>query len=392
MLMRLALKLGVLLLSLASGGVAAEPIVFGQTLPYSGPTSGWSAIGKVQAAYFKMINATGGVRGRQLQQLSLDDAYTPSKTVEQTRRLVESDKVLFMFGSLGDTNQAAVQKYLNTKKVPQNLYLRGGTRWNDPEHFPWTMQWPPTFKTEALLYAKYIQHSHPNARIAVLYQNSDLGKDYLKGLEAGLGAAAGRMIVARASYEPTSPTIDSEMATLASSKATVFFNATTPKFAAQAIRKAAELNWRPTPVLALPSASIQTVLEPAGLDHSVGIISSTYMKDVQDPQWASDAGLKKYLDFMSRYMPGANAADVFNVSGYLAAQALVHVLQECGDDLSRENVMKQATSISNLELDMLLPGIRLNNSANNYSPIGQLRMMRFNGTSWELFGEVLAEQ
>ena len=354
--MRHALKLGVLLLSLASGDVAAEPIVFGQTLPYSGPTSGWSAIGKVQAAYFKMINATGGVRGRQLQQLSLDDAYTPSKTVEQTRRLVESDKVLFMFGSLGDTNQAAVQTYLNSKKVPQIFIFAGGTRWNDPEHFPWTMQWPPTFKTEALLYAKYIQQSDPNATIAVLYQNSDFGKDYVKGLEAGLGAEAGRMIVARASYEPTSPTINSQMAILASSRATVFFNATTPKFAAQAIRKAAELNWRPTQVLALPSASIQTVLEPAGLDHSVGIISSTYMKDVQDPQWASDAGLKKYLDFMSRYMPGANAADVFNVSGYLAAQALVHVLQECGDDLSRENVMKQATSISNLELDMLLPG------------------------------------
>jgi branched-chain amino acid transport system substrate-binding protein len=391
MLMRHAFKLGVLLLSLASDGVAAEPIVFGQTLPYSGPTSGWSAIGKVQAAYFKMINATGSVRGRQLQQLSLDDAYTPSKTVEQTRRLVESDKVLFMFGSLGDTNQAAVQTYLNSKKVPQIFIFAGGTRWNDPEHFPWTMQWPPTFKTEALLYAKYIQQSHPNARIAVLYQNSDFGKDYLKGLEVGLGAAAGRMIVARASYEPTSPTIDSQMATLASSKATVFFNATTPKFAAQAIRKAAELNWRPTQVLALPSASIQTVLEPAGLDHSVGIISSTYMKDVRDPQWASDAGLKKYLDFMSRYVPGANAADVFDVSGYLAAQALVHLLQGCGDDLSRENVMKQATSISNLELDMLLPGIRLNNSASNYSPTGQLRMMRFNGSSWELFGEVLAE-
>ena len=208
MLTRHALKLGVLLLSLASGGVAAEPIVFGQTLPYSGPTSGWSAIGKVQAAYFKMINATGGVRGRQLQQLSLDDAYTPSKTVEQTRRLVESDKVLFMFGSLGDTNQAAVQTYLNSKKVPQIFIFAGGTRWNDPEHFPWTMQWPPTFKTEALLYAKYIQQSHPNARIAVLYQNSDFGKDYVKGLEVGLGAAAGRMIVARASYEPTSPTID----------------------------------------------------------------------------------------------------------------------------------------------------------------------------------------
>ena len=391
MLMRHALKLGVLLLSLVSGGVAAEPIVFGQTLPYSGPTSGWSAMGKVQAAYFKMINATGGVRGRQLQQLSLDDAYTPSKTVEQTRRLVESENVLFMFGSLGDTTQAAVQKYLNSKKVPQIFIFAGGTRWNDPEHFPWTMQWPPTFKTEALLYAKYIQQSHSNARIAVLYQNSDFGKDYLKGLEAGLGAAAGRMIVARASYEPTSPTVDSEMATLASSKATLFFNASSPKFAAQAIRKAAELNWRPTQVLALPSASIQTVLEPAGLDHSVGIISSTYMKDVRDPQWASDAGLKNYLDFMSRYVPGANAADVFNVSGYLAAQALVHVLQECGDDLSRENVMKQATSISNLELDMLLPGIRLNNSANNYSPIGQLRMMRFNGSSWALFGEVLAE-
>jgi branched-chain amino acid transport system substrate-binding protein len=391
MLTRHTLKLGVLLLSLLSGGAAAEPIVFGQTLPHSGPTSAWSAIGKVQAAYFKMINEIGGVRGRQLQLLSLDDAYTPSKTVEQTRRLVESDKVLFMFGSLGDTNQAAVQTYLNSKKVPQIFIFAGGTRWNDPEHFPWTMQWPPTFKTEALLYAKYIRQSDPNATIAVLYQNSDFGKDYVKGLEAGLGAAAGRMIVARASYEPTSPTIDSQMATLASSKATIFFNASTPKFAAQAIRKAAELNWRPTQVLALPSASIQTVLEPAGLHHSVGIISSTYMKDVQDPQWASDAGLKKYLDFMSRYMPGANPADVFNVSGYLAAQALIHVLHECGDDLSRENVMKQATSISNLELDMLLPGIRLNNTANTYTPIRQLRMMRFSGASWELFSEVLTE-
>ena len=386
-----SLILAALSLLLLSTGVAAEPIVFGQTMPYSGPASAWSAVGKVEAAYFKMINESGGVNGRQLQLLSLDDAYTPSKTVEQTRRLVESDNVLFMFGSLGATNQAAVQKYLNSRKVPQLFIVSGGDRWNDPENFPWTVQLQIPFKTEALLYAKYIQQNHPNATIAVLYQNDDFGKDYVKGLEAGLGAAAERMIVARASYEPTSPTVDSQIATLASSKATVFFNATSPKFAAQAIRKAAELNWKPTQILISTSASIQTVLEPAGLNHSLGIISSTFRKDVSDPQWASDASVKKYLSFMNKYMPGANAADADNVYGYLAAQTLVHVLQKCGEDLSRENVMKQATSISNLELDILLPGIRLNNTADNYPPIRQLRTMRFGGANWELFGEVLAE-
>ncbi len=371
-------------------GATDTEIKIGNIMPYSGPASAYGVIGKTEDAYFKKINAEGGINGRKINFISYDDGYSPPKTVEQARKLVESDEVLFIFNSLGTPPNSAIQKYMNMKKVPQLFVATGATKWNDPREFPWTIGWQPNYQSESRIYAKYILKNMPNARIAVLYQNDDYGKDYLKGLKDGLGAKAASMIVAEESYETTEPTIDSHIVTLKSSGADVFFNVTTPKFAAQAIKKNAEIEWKPLHFLNNVSASIGSVIKPAGFDASQGIISSSYLKDTSDPQWKNDAGMKAFDDFLTRYFPEGNRVDLNVMYGYTVAQGLVHVLKACGDNLTRENIMKQAASINGLELGGLLPGIKVNTSASDFAPISQLQLMKFKGERWDLFGEIIS--
>jgi branched-chain amino acid transport system substrate-binding protein len=347
-------------------------------------------IGKTEQAYFNKINAEGGINGRKINFISYDDAYSPPKTVEQARKLVESDEVLFVFNPLGTPPNSAIQKYMNTKKVPQLFVATGATKWNDPREFPWTMGWQPNYQSESRIYAKYILKNLPNARIAILFQNDDYGKDYVKGLKDGLGAKAATMIVAEESYETTEPTIDSHIVKLKSTGADVFFNVTTPKFAAQAIKKNAEIEWKPLHFLNNVSASIGSVIEPAGFDASQGIISSAYLKDTSDPQWKNDAGMKAFDAFLTKYFPEGNRTDASVMYGYTVAQGLVHVLKACGDNLTRENVMKQAASIRNLELGGLLPGIKVNTSATDFAPISQLQLEKFSGKKWDLFGDIIS--
>src|SRR6266487_4456705 len=345
-------------------GATDTEIKIGNIMPYSGPASAYGVIGKTEEAYFKKINAEGGINGRKINFISYDDAYSPPKTVEQARKLVESDEVLFIFQSLGTPPNTAIQKYMNSKKVPQLFVATGATKWNDPKEFPWTMGWQPNYQSESRIYAKYILKEKPNAKIAVLYQNDDYGKDYLKGLKDGLGAKAASMIVAEESFEVTQPTIDSNIVKLKSLGADVFFNVTTPKFAAQAIKKMAEIEWKPLHFLNNVSSSIGSVIKPAGFENSQNIISSNYLKDPTDPQWKDDAGMKAWNAFLDKYYPEANRADGSVMYAYIVVQGLEHVLKQCGDDLTRENVMKQAASIKDLELGMLLPGIKLNTGPN----------------------------
>ncbi len=383
-----------------SGALAAEKkydtgatdteIKIGNIMPYSGPASAYGVIGKTEEAYFRKINAEGGINGRKINFISYDDAYSPPKTVEQARKLVESDEVLFVFNSLGTPPNTAIQKYMNTKKVPQLFVATGATKWNDPKDFPWTMGWQPNYQSESRIYAKYILKEKPNARIAVLFQNDDYGKDYLKGLKDELGAKAASMIIAEESYETTEPTIDSHIVKLKSTGADIFFNVTTPKFAAQAIKKIGEIEWKPLHILNNVSASIGSVMKPAGFDNSQGIISSAYFKDPNDPQWKNDAGMKAWNEFLDKYFPEANRADASVMYGYNVAQGLVHVLKACGDDLTRANIMKQAASIRDLELGGLLPGVKVNTSASNFAPISQLQLMKFNGDKWDLFGDIIS--
>ena len=371
-------------------GATDTEIKIGNIMPYSGPASAYGVIGKTEAAYFNKINAEGGINGRKINFISYDDGYSPPKTVEQARKLVESDEVLFIFNSLGTPPNSAIQKYMNTKKVPQLFVATGATKWNDPREFPWTMGWQPNYQSESRIYAKYILKNVPNAKIAVLYQNDDYGKDYLKGLKDGLGAKAASMIVAEESYETTEPTIDSHIVTLKASGADVFFNVTTPKFAAQAIKKIAEVEWKPTHFLNNVSASIGSVIKPAGFDNSQNIISSAYLKDTSDPQWKNDAGMKAFDEFLAKYFPEGNRVDASVMYGYTVAQGLVYVLKNCGDNLTRENIMKQAASIRNLELGGLLPGIKVNTSATDFAPISQLQLMKFKGERWDLFGDIIS--
>jgi branched-chain amino acid transport system substrate-binding protein len=371
-------------------GATDTEIKIGNIMPYSGPASAYGVIGKTEQAYFNKINAEGGINGRKINFISYDDGYSPPKTVEQARKLVESDEVLFIFNSLGTPPNSAIHKYMNTKKVPQLFVATGATKWNDPREFPWTMGWQPNYQSESRIYAKYILKNMPNARIAVLYQNDDYGKDYLKGLKDGLGAKAASMIVAEESYETTEPTIDSHIVKLKSTGADVFFNITTPKFAAQAIKKVAEVEWKPLHLLNNVSASIGSVIKPAGFDASQGIISSAYLKDTSDPQWKNDAGMKAFDEFLAKYFPEGNRIDASVMYGYTVAQGLVYVLKACGNDLTRENVMKQAASIRDLELGGLLPGIKVNTSATNFAPISQLQLMKFNGEKWDLFGDIVS--
>jgi branched-chain amino acid transport system substrate-binding protein len=370
-------------------GASDTEIKIGNIMPYSGPASAYGVIGKTEEAYFKKINAEGGINGRKINFITYDDGYSPPKTVEQARKLVESDEVLLVFNPLGTPPNSAIQKYLNSKKVPQLFVATGATKWNDPKDFPWTMGWQPNYQSETQIYAKYILKNFPNAKIGVLYQNDDYGKDYLKGLKDGLGSKTS-MIVLEESYEVSQPTIDSNIVKLKSSGADVFVNITTPKFAAQAIKKNAEIGWKPVHFLNNVSASVGSVMKPAGFEAGQDIISSAYLKDPTDAQWKDDAGMKEWNVFLDKYYPEANRADGSVMFGYTVAQGLVQVLKQCGDNLTRENVMKQAASLKNLELGGLLPGVKVNTSATDFAPISQLQLMKFKGESWELFGEVMS--
>ena len=367
-------------------GVTDTEIKIGNIMPYSGPASSYGLIGKTEQAYFNMINEQGGINGRKINFISYDDAYSPPKTVEQARKLVESDNVLMLFNPLGTPPNTAIQKYLNQNKVPQLFVATGATKWNDAKNFPWTMGWQPNYQNEGTIYAQYILKNKPNAKIAIIYQNDDYGKDYLKGFMDGLGDKIKPVITLN--FEVADPTIDSQMARLAASGADTFFNITTPKFAAMSIKKAAELNWRPLQFLNNVSASVGAVLKPAGFENAQGIISTGYLKDPTDPQWVKDEGFQKWIAFVDKYMPGANKIDANIVYGYNVAQGLVHVLKQCGDNLTRENVMKQAANIKDLKLDMLLPGILVNTSATDFAPIQQEQLQVFKGDRWELFGEI----
>ena len=373
-------------------GVTDTEIKIGNTSPYSGPASAFSMVARAEDAYFKKINAEGGVNGRKIVFVSYDDGYSSPKTVEQTRKLVENDEVLVVFNALGTATNSAVQKYLNSRKVPQLFVSSGAAKWNDPKSFPWTIGFSPSYENEGRIYAKYLLKEKPGAKIAILFQNDDFGKDYLKGMKAALGEKAASMIVTEESFDVSEPTIDSHIVKLKTTGADVLFDASTPKFAAQSIKKVAELGWKPLHILSYVSASIGGVIKPAGFDNAQGIVSAAYFKDPNDPRWKDDSGLKELNLFLDKYFPEANRSDTYIVNGYNTAQLLVQVLKQCGDDLTRENVMKQATHLQNVELGMLLPGIKVSTSPTDYAPVKYWQLMRFEGTNWNLFGELINGQ
>jgi branched-chain amino acid transport system substrate-binding protein len=368
-------------------GASDTEIKVGNIMPYSGPLSAYALIGRTQAAFFRMINEQGGINGRKINFITYDDAFSPPKTVEQARKLVESDEVLLIFQSLGTPTNNAIQKYLDQKKVPQLFVATGATKFGDPKNFPWTMGWQPTYQTEGHIYAKYILDNLPNGKIGILYQNDDSGRDYLKGLKDGLGPEASkRMIIAELPYDPSDPTVDSQVVALKTLGADIFFDEASPKFAAQAIRKAAEIGWKPTLFLASVSNSVGSVLKPAGLENAKGVLSSAYIKDPTDPAWKNDPAIKEWAAFMDKYFPEGDKTSTFSVYAYAVAQTFVQVVKQCGDELTRENVMRQAANLKNFEVGVLLPGIRINTGPNDYFPIEQMQMSRFNGEHSELFG------
>jgi branched-chain amino acid transport system substrate-binding protein len=369
---------------------ADTSVKLGNTAPYSGPASAYGVIASAEAAYFRMLNDHGGINGRKIEFITLDDAYSSSKTVEQTRRLVEQDEVLAMFSSVGTAPNIAVEKYLNIKKVPQLFVSSGASRWNDHPHFPWTVGLNPTYELEGRVYAQYILKTKPDAKIAMIIPQEDAGKDYLKGFRDGLGEHVNQL-VSQTSYLTTDPTIDSQIVTMQQSGADVFFAEATPKFAAMALKKAASIGWKPLIILPAVSNSVSAVLEPAGLENSIGVVTGLYLKDPNDKAWANDPALQEFRDWMKTYQPNANIGDLLNVQGYTAAQLMTHVLDACKDDLSRDNIIKQATNLKNVALPMLLPGITINNSPDNVTPIRQLKMARFDGKAWVLFGDVIGE-
>ncbi len=371
-------------------GATDTEIKIGNTNPYSGPASAYGLIGKTIDAYFKKVNAEGGINGRKVTFITYDDGYSPPKAVEQTRKLVESDEVLLVFQPLGTPSNTAIQKYMNAKKVPQLFVATGATKWGDPKGNPWTMGWQPTYQAEGQIYAKYIMKNHPNAKIGILFQNDDYGKDYVKGIKDGLGDKAKTMIVSELPYEPADPTVDSQIVSLKNSGADVFFNVTTPKFAAQAIKKAHEIGWKPVHLLNNVSNSVGSVLKPAGLEASKDVLSTGYLKDPTDPTWNDDAGKKEWLAFMDKYFPDGDKTSSFTVYGYSVAQTLHQTLKQAGDNLTRENVMKQAASLKGVKQPMLLPGIEINTSATDFYPIEQMQMQKFTGDRWELFGEIIS--
>ena len=371
-------------------GATDTEIKIGNIMPYSGPASAYGVIGRTEAAFFKKINDAGGINGRKINFISYDDAYSPPKAVEQARKLVESDEVLLVFNSLGTPSNSAIQKYMNSKKVPQLFVATGATKWNDPKNFPWTMGWQPSYQSETQIYAKYLLKEKPGAKIAVLYQNDDYGKDYLKGLKDGLGAKAASMIIAEESYETSEPSIDDHIVKLKSSGADVFMDIATPKFAAQSIKKVAELGWKPQHFLNNVSASVGSVIRPAGYPNAQDIISANYLKDASDPQWNDDPGMKAFYAFMAKDFPEGDKLDNGTIVGYSVASTLVQVLKQCGDDLTRDNVMKQAANLKNFRVETLLPGIKIDTSATDFAPISSLQLMKFKGERWELFGDVIS--
>src|SRR5246500_2871016 len=373
-------------------GASDTEIKIGNVEAYSGPASAYGMIGKTEDAYFKMVNDAGGVNGPKINFISSDDGYSPPKTVEQVRKLIESDEVFLIFNALGTPTQSAVQKYQNTKKVPQLFVATGASKWNDPKEFPWTMGFQPSYRVEARIFAKYILKEKPNAKVAIFYANDDFGKDYVAGIREIFGAKASSLIIAEESYETTEPSIDSHIVKLKGTGADVFVNISTPKFAAQAIKKIAELEWKPMQVMTDVSISIGAVMKPAGLDASEGVLSAGYLKDASDPQWKDDEGMKKFMAFVDKYMPGANISDANLVYGYAAAQTMAQVLKQSGDNLTRENVMKEAASLKDFAPDTLIPGIKVNTSANDFAPIEQLKMMRFKNGKWELFGDIISAE
>jgi branched-chain amino acid transport system substrate-binding protein len=373
-----------------SPGASDTEIKLGNTNPYSGPASAYGLIGKTIDAYFKKVNAEGGINGRKITFISYDDAYSPPKTVEQVRKLVESDEVLFVFQSLGTPSNSAIHKYMNSKKVPQLFVATGATKWGDPKNFPWTMGWQPNYQSEGRIYAQYLMKNHPNAKIGILYQNDDYGKDYVKGMKDGLGDKVKTMIVSEQPYETSDPTVDSQIINLKASGADVLFNVTTPKFAAQAIKKAHEIGWQPIHLLNNVSNSVGSVLKPAGLEAAKGVLSTAYLKDPTDSTWDNDPGKKDWIAFMDKYFPDGDKTSSFTAYGYSVAQTVAQVLKQCGDDLTRENVMKQAASLKNVQLPMALPGVVLNTSATDFFPFKQMQMQKFNGERWELFGPVMS--
>ena len=390
----LALGLAILVAPAAAqkkydSGASDTEIKIGQTMPYSGPASAFGAIGKVQAAYFRMLNEQGGINKRKINFISLDDGYSPPKTVEMVRRLVEQDEVLFLMGTVGTASNTAIHKYVNSKKVPHLFLVSGATKWNDPKHFPWTMGFNVNYQLEGKLYALDILKTRPNAKIAVLYQNDDYGKDYLKGFKDGLGDKAKTMIVAEQTYEVTDPTIDSQIVSLQGSGADTFFNITTPKFGAQAIRKVADVGWKPVHYLNNVSSSIGSVLKPAGMENAIGLISIQTNKGPTDPAWANDPVMKEYIAFLKNYAPDVNVADGFGAFGYAMAQLTEHLLKQAGDNLTRENVMKQAASLKNYQVPMMIPGILANTSPDDYAPFQTMQPVKFDGKTWVPYGKLV---
>jgi len=370
-------------------GASDTEIKIGNIIPYSGPASAYGVIGKTEEAYFKMINDKGGINGRKIVYVTYDDGYSPPKAVEQVRKLVESDEVLAVFNPLGTPSNTAIQKYLNAKKIPQLFVATGATKWNDPKNFPWTMGWQPSYQSEAQIYAKWLLKERPDAKVAILYQNDDFGKDYLKGTKDGFGAKASSIILEE-SYEVSEPSIDGHIVKIKAANPDVLLIYTTPKFGAQTIKKTAELGWKPLQIITNVSASVGSVMKPAGFEAAQGVLSAAYAKDGADPRWADDAGMKKWAEFLDKYMPGVDKTDSSVVYGYGAAQTLVKALEQCGDDLTRANLMKQAASLKDFAPDTMLPGVTINTGPNDFAPISQLQMQRFKGEKWEQFGDILS--
>jgi branched-chain amino acid transport system substrate-binding protein len=370
-------------------GATDTEIKIGNIMPYSGPASAYATIGKTEAAYFRKINEEGGINGRKINFISYDDAYSPPKTVEQARKLVESDEVLLIFNPLGTPGNSAIQKYMNAKKVPQIFVSSGAAKWNDPKNFPWTIGWQPSYQVEARIYAAFILKNYPGKTIGVLYQNDDFGKDYLIGLHEGLGDQANKLITIEASYETSSPTVDSQVVQIKAANPDIFINVATPKFAAQAIKKIGELNWTPVQFLTNVSVSVGSVMKPAGFENSQGILSAHYLKDPQEPQWNNDPAMIEWRAFMTKYYPEGDQQDVSTTFGYAVAKGLERVLRQCKDDLTRENVMKQVANLD-FEIGVFLPGTRIKTSPADFAPLEQLQMVRFKGESWELFGPLMS--
>ena len=370
-------------------GATDSEIKIGNIMPYSGPASAYATIGKTEAAYFNKLNAGGGINGRKIDFISYDDGYSPPKAVEQARKLVESDEVLLIFNSLGTPSNSAIQKYMNGKKVPQLFVASGASKWNDPSHFPWTMGWQPSYQVEARIYGAYILKNYPGKTIGVLYQNDDFGKDYVTGLHEALGPQAEKLILIEASYETTAPTVDSQIVQIKGANPDIFINVSTPKFAAQAIRKIAELSWHPVHFISNVSVSVGSVMKPAGYENDQGILSAAYLKDPKDPQWKNDPAMNEWRAFMTKWYPDGDQEDAATVFGYGVAKGLEQVLRQCGDNLTRENIMKQAASLD-FEIGVYLPGTRIKTSPTDFAPIEQLQMMRFKDESWELFGPVMS--